>query len=507
MAELKSKVVKGAAWQMGERLFGQVASFFVTLVLSRLLTPGDYGTVALLTIFLSVSGALVDCGLGMALVQKKEVTDLHFNSMFYANIVLATLCYSILFVAAPYVARFYDIPSLKWIMRVISLTIITGAVNSVQIAVLLRGLRFDLSFKVALITTASSSIAGIVGALCGLGPWALVLQSISAGLIGAIARWFVIAWRPKLMFSFKALGELFDFGWKIAAMSLINNTTNNLYGLIIGKRYSREDLAHVNKGGSLPTLLMGSISGTIIGVSFPALARMQDSRDRIRDGMSKMLQCSTFIVFPMMLGLCVCARDVMLLLFGSQWIPAVIYMQIICIQVAMAPACDVNGQGIAAVGRSDLFIPMQIIKSATLVAVMIGALHFGIFYFVLLQCCVCKVVEYVVNSWPNRKLFDYPIERQIKEIAPAALASCVMAAVVLGVHGCLVRAGVHADTMAHLIIRLLVQVLAGVIVYVCVSSLIRVRAFTEYASIIEPKLMRASPVVGSVLRRMAHIDN
>lgn len=489
MGDLKNKVVTGAAWAFSQKVFGQVSSFFVTMVLSRLLTPTDYGTVALLAIFFTISEALIDCGMGWALVQKKNPTELQFNSVFWLSVFMSTVLYLILFFAAPAIESFYAVPDLRWMLRVSAFSLVFGAINSVQSVELSRNLAFNLSFRISVITTITSATAGITFALLGFGPWAIVLQGTASGLMGVVAYWFIIAWRPKWMFSFSALKDLFAFGWKMTAMNLIAYVTRDVYGLIIGKYYTPADLAFVNKGRSLPNLLMGSISGTIFGVSFPALAKLQDSKERLREGMSRMLQCITFLVFPLMCGLAICTPDIMRLLFGTQWKPAEVFMQIVCFQCALTPLADVNMQGMAATGRANYFIPMQIIKTGTGLAVLLISLYFGVFYFVLMQCVFCKLFEIAVNSWPNRKLFNYPIERQVAELLPTLLCCAVMAGVVFATRQLLFSCGISGDTILQLVIRLSVLGAIGAGCYFLVAYILKVRAMQEYIEIIRPRIL------------------
>lgn len=501
MGEFRQKVVKGAAWVMLEKIFGQVAAFVVTMVLSRLLTPADYGTVALLTIFFTVCNALVDCGLASALVQKKNPTELHFNSMFYSSIALSLVVYVALFLAAPAVAGFYHLPILRDLLRVSAINLVFGAINSVQNAELQRRLAFDLNFRITAVTTCVSAVSGIVLALLGYGPWAIVWSGVIAGAAGVIARWFIIAWRPRWVFSFSAIRELLAFGWKMTVMNLISVTFLDILGLLIGKWYSPASLAFVNKGKSLPTLLMRSIGGTIVGVSFPALARMQDSKERLREGMSKMLQCSSFVVFPLMCGLALCASDIIYLLFGHQWGAAVVFMQIVCFQCALTPVADVNMQGLAATGRAEYFIPMQVIKTGISFVVLVIALRHSVLAFAVVGSVFCKILEIAVNSWPNKKLFDFPLRRQVCLLFPIAGCCAVMSAVVW-VAGWLMRLwGVDGLDVVSLLVRLSAQGLVGVGVYFITAHLLAIPAFNEYLNIAVSGVRVKHPSLASALER------
>ena len=275
-ASLKSKVAKGAVWTLMEKLSTQVVRFVVGMILARLLTPNDYGTVALTTIFFAIAGVLVDGGFGGALIQKKDADDLDFNSVFYLNLFASLLAYGALFAAAPWIADFYKVPELKNIVRVSAICFFFNAINAIQGAELTKKMLFHLSFRISLITCFTSAVSGVTLAFLGYGVWALVWSSLITGLVGVIARWFIIAWRPRLMFSMNRLKPLFSYGWKMAASALLDQFFCNLNGLLIGKFYTKSDLAYVNKGRSLPGLALDEVNTTLMRVSFPALVLLQD---------------------------------------------------------------------------------------------------------------------------------------------------------------------------------------------------------------------------------------
>ena len=328
MSELKGKVIRGTVWAMLERFSNQLVLFIVSLILARLLSPQDYGTVALLGIFTAIAGVLVTSGFGNALIQKKNADELDYNSVFYFSLVLSGLMYMVLFFSAPHIANFYEIDELCPILRVTAFTLVFNAINSIQNAELHRKLLFHLSFRISLISTIAAAVVGISMAYLGYGPWALVWSCITGGVAGVITRWFFIAWRPRLMFSFGALGPLFRYGWKMMVSALLDTGVNNLYGLIIGKFYSRADLAFVNKGRHAPELLMNNVNGTLATVTFPALSQMQDDRIRVREAMRRMMICSSFVVFPLMAVSAVAAERVIPFLYGDQWSESVPYMQL-----------------------------------------------------------------------------------------------------------------------------------------------------------------------------------
>lgn len=502
MSELKQKVVKGAIWSLMEKFGVQIVSFGVTLVLARLLTPEDYGTVALLSIFTAIASSLVDSGFATALIQKKDATEVDYNSVFYLSIVVAGILYVILFFIAPWIADFYKTPVLVSILRVSAIVLFFNAVNSVQIVELKRNFRFDLSFRISLISTFSSAIVGITLAFLKYGPWALVWQTFTLGLVGVITRWFYVAWRPKLMFSFNSLRTLFSFGWKLAVSFLINTIFENIYGLLIGRLYTKADLAFVNKGKTTPSLVMDSVNSTLGVVSFPALAKLQDSREQVRNGMRKLITCSTYLVMPAMAGVAVCSESLVFLMFGEKWIPCVRYMQIACFTYALWPFHTINLQAINAVGRSDLFLKLEIIKKICCVIFLSIFANRGVFVFIAGSALILGPISVLINTWPNKRLLEYSVMMQLNDVGPTVMASLAMASVCLGIKYMLLKImNDYGSLLIKHIILLCVQIPVGVMFYTGISYWFRFIALSEYMRILDHKISAKYPKIHQVIER------
>lgn len=485
---LESKVAKGAVWTLLEKMSTQLVAFVVGMILARLLTPDDYGTVALTAIFFAVASVLVDGGFGGALIQKKDADDLDFNSVFYLNIAISFLAYAILFFAAPWIADFFCVPVMKEVIRVSSLCLVFNAVGAIQNAELTKKMLFHLSFRVSLITCIASAVCGVTLAFLGYGVWALVWSSLTSSLVGVIARWTIIAWRPKPMFSFRRLKPLFSYGWKMSVSSLLDAFFGNLNGLVIGRLYSRADLAYVNKGTSLPSLAMNEVDATIGRVSFPALVLLQNDKGRLREAMRRMMSCSTFLTFPLMVGVAACAKSELRLLYGEQWLPAAPYMMLACFAFALRPFHTINLKGIMALGRSDIFLILEIIKKMIVLAVILGASRLGVFTWMAISAFAVGPLYVLINSWPNRRLLDYTIGQQVRDILPTALVCIPEALVVFGIdfagNAAASRMGFDDSGgvfMAFLTIKLTLQFLFGAATFFFLAYAFKLRPMAEYA--------------------------
>ena len=471
---MTTKVVKGAFWAFMEKICTQLVGFFITIVLARLLSPADYGVVAIISIFIAVANVLADSGLGGALIQRKNATDIDFNSVFYASVVLSLALYGILFISAPYIARFYDNPELVSILRVLAVTVIFNSINSVQNATLSKELKFHLSFRISLISILVSGIVGVCMAFGGYGAWALVVSVVASGFVGVVSRWILIAWRPRLRFSFQALKSLFQYGWKISASVLIDTFYNNIYGLIVGKCYSSADLAFVNKGRHLPQIFMETISITLSKVAFPVLANMQDDPNRLVSAMRRMIRTSTYFVFPLMAIAAATAKPIVLILYGEKWLPLVPYMQLYCFSFALWPFHTINLQAIEALGRSDLFLKLEIIKKAIGVIVILLFFRRGVFEMILAMVVATSPLSVIINSWPSKKLLGYSIFNQIRDVASSAVIAIVIMLVLV----------TESFIPISDYVKFVVQIMTGIVLFVGMSIVIRPTPYVDCLKIL-----------------------
>lgn len=497
MAEsLKKQVAKGAVWASLEKFSTQVVTFVVGMVLARLLTPSDYGTVALLGIFFSIASSLASCGFGNALVQRKKAGDLEFNSVFYTTLAVSFIVYAGMFFAAPWIAKFYDTPALCPLARVSALSFILHGINSVQGAELARKMEFDKRFRVGIIVCFVHATAGISLAFAGFGPWALVYSSLLGATASVIASWTIIAWRPKLMYSFRTVKSLFSYGWKLSLSSMINSFYNELYSLLVGKFYTKADLAFVNKSRSMPKMLMNTANQTIAGVSFPALAKLQDDKAKFRDALRRMIQCSTFLVFPILTMLSLTARPLTLLLYGNQWEETVRYVPIGCFALATGPITYLNCMAISALGRSGIYLILECVKKGTGLVLMILSIRHGVMAFVATMAFVQSPFTVLANTWTNGRLIGYSFSMQMRDIFPSIGLCLAMSASVAVVRIPLIPLLTHipSQNLAYAV-ELLVLGISGFGTYIALAIHYRMRPLQEYANILFPVLNKRVPAI------------
>ena len=418
-------VVKGFIWRFAERCGAQLVSFIVSIVLARLLVPEDYGTIALVTVFTVILQVFVDSGLGTALIQKKDADDLDFSSVFYFNFVVCLVLYAGMFMAAPYIAKFYDDISLTPVIRVLSLTIVISGVKGIQQAYVSRNMLFKKFFFSTIGGTIFSAFLGIGMAYVGFGVWALVAQQLSNTMIDTLILWITVKWRPKKMFSWQRLKELLAFGWKLLVSALLDTGYNNLRNLIIGKMYSPTDLAFYNQGDKFPKIIITNINTSIDSVLLPTMSNSQDDRERIKQMTRRAIKTSTYVMAPLMMGLAFCAEPIVSLILTDKWLPCVPFLRIFCITYMFWPVHTANLNAINAMGRSDWFLKLEIIKKVVGLTILLSTMWFGVMamaYSLLLG----SVLSQIINSWPNKKLLNYGYLEQVRDFAPGILLAVIM---------------------------------------------------------------------------------
>lgn len=371
------QVVGGMMWRFAERVGAKGVSFIVSILLARLLVPEVYGQIALITVITNLLEVFVDSGMGVALIQKKDADDIDFSSVFYFNIFICVLLYLGMFVAAPLIAQFYNSLDLVPVIRVLSLVLIISGLKNIQQAYVSRTMQFKRFFFATLGGTIGAAIIGIILAYLGFGIWALVVQQLFNMTIDTVILWITVKWRPKAVFSFGRLRVLLSFGWKILATNLIETFFGELESLVIGKVYTSSDLAYCNRARTFPQLLVMNINASMDSVLFSAMSKEQENQDRIRAMTRKSIQMSSYIISPMLIGFFVIAPSFIRLVLTEKWMPCVTYVRIFCLAYLFYPINTANLNAIRAIGRSDIYLKLNVIKKALGVFVLISVIGFA----------------------------------------------------------------------------------------------------------------------------------
>lgn len=459
---LKEKIINGLVWKFGERIIAQGVSFIISLVLARLLLPDQYGVVSLILVFINIANVFVSDGLGAALVQKKESSQKDFSTMFFCSLILSIVLYAFIFVFAPIIAAFYQKPEIVIIIRVMALQLPLSAVKTIQHAYVSKKMLFKKFFFSTLGGTLVSGVIGIIMALNGAGVWALVEQYLVNSLIDMLVLFATVGWRPSLDFDINSAKAMFSYSSKLLAASLINTIYNESRNLVIGKRYTESDLAYNSKGSQFPALLINNINTSISSVLFPAMSQVHDDNNRVKEMTRMSMQISSYIIFPIMIGLSVVGQPLIRVLLTEKWLPCVPFLQIYCIYWMFQPCLTANNEALKAVGRTDICLKLEIIKKVIGFSLIIITMRISVMALALSNV-VFAFISTVLNMIPNKKILDYGVIEQFLDLSPAFLISLCMGIAVYAVKFLLLND----------YITIFLQILVGVIVYIGLSVVVK----------------------------------
>lgn len=464
----KREVLHSFFWKLMERGGVQGIQFVVQIILARLLAPEQFGIIAILMVFINLAQVFVQSGFNTALIQKKDADEDDFSSIFYLSLCIAGIIYIIIYISAPYIAMFYNNPILISILRVLSLTLFAGAFNSIQNAFVAKNFLFKKLFKSSLGAMLISGMAGVISAYNGLGVWSLVIQQLVNQFSITIIMWFTVKWRPRLVFSFKKVKQLFLFGSKLLASSLLNVLYRELRTLIIGRIYTTSMLGYYNRGEQFPKLIVTNIDGSIQSIMLPTLSAYQDDKKSVKQMMRRAIISSSFFIFPMMLGMAVIAEPLVKIVLTDKWLKCVPFLQVFCISYAIMPIHTANLQAINAMGRSDIFLKLEIIKKIIGLGILSITIPLGI-YAIALGQIVSGLISSFINAYPNKRLLNYGYKEQIYDIFPSLFISILMAILIYTLR----------LLNLNVVILLCIQVLAGISTYFILSKIFKLNSL-EY---------------------------
>lgn len=452
---LKQKAVSGMVWTALQRYSTIFIQFISGIILARLLTPYDYGCIGMLSIFMMLAQTFIDSGFGSALIQKKQPTQTDYSSIFWWNIAMAVVMYAILFVAAPFIARFYEIPLLSSVLRVQGVVLFLYAINIIQQNQLRKKLNFKLLSIVTIATSLIALSVTIWMAYSGFGVWALVAQNLLTAAIPAIVFWVTVKWRPAFIFSPKSFKELFGFGFYMFLTQLINEFSRQVQGLVIGKVYNPATLGYYAKADGTERLASSSISQIISQVTYPLYAEIQDDKVALSNAIKRITTSLAYVTFPMMFLLLLCAESIFVLLYSERWLPSVPYFQVLCIAGLAYSLQSINLQVIAAIGKSKIMFKWTIIKRVIGLCMVFGGLALWQMKGLLCGVVLHNWFAYFVNMGLVSKHIGYRWWRQLLHLMPILAVSVIGAAISYGV-SCLTDFSLYWDSIIRFTVFLLV---------------------------------------------------
>ncbi|OHE29387.1 MAG: hypothetical protein A2Y45_00520 [Tenericutes bacterium GWC2_34_14] len=457
MNNLKTQTSKGIFWKIAENFGTAVVGFIVQIILARILFPEDYGILAITLVFINIANVFVTSGFTSAIIQKKELSELELSSIYYINLLISFVLFIIIIIFTPLISTFYNMPILKIILPVQSFILILSGFNSIYTTLLTRKLEFKKSFNFKILAVFVQGVVGILLAVYGFGIWALIISNYFNYFISTYFVRRYIRWRPTRQFSLKTALELFKFGKNILFLSLINIGYNSFKTLLIGRSYDSKTLGYFSKGEQIPNLLMVNTDGAINSVMFPVLSKSQDDPKKLIKIYSRGISLTTFLTFPMMLGLFILADSVILVLLTEKWANSIIYMQISTL-ICMTWPFSMRNQALNSVGKSHVSFKLDLLIKIITIILMIVSIKFGILYL-LLANLLGSIIAIFIGFYVIKSEFDYSVYNQMKDVSGPLISSILMALLLRYVLGY-----IDGD-----IYRLLIGIPLGMIIYFCLS--------------------------------------
>lgn len=456
-----SKIVSSLLWKLLELGGTQGIQFVVSIILARILSPDEFGTIGLITIFITIANTFVQSGFATSLIQKKDVEENDYSSVMWVSLAFALIMYAILYLTAPLIAGYYSLPVLVSLIRITGIILFPGALVSIQTSYVSRNMQFRKLFTGSLISVIVSGAIAVIMAVNGAGVWAMSIQQIIYYFTMMLVMLILISWKPRFVLSLERVGSFLGFGWKILVAGLIDTVWTNVYGLVIGKKFSTAELGGYNRGDQFPKIIATNLGAAVQAVMLPVYSKSQDDKNDLRLLLSSTIRYSSFILLPMMAGLIAIAKPLVSVLLTDKWLFCVPYLQILAIGYALYPIHIANLQAINAQGRSDLFLKLEIIKKVSGIIFLIIGLQFGIIPMLVLKT-INELVCAIINSFPNRKLLNYGFLKQVSDILPSIIASVTMC----------ICASLITLTGISGISLLITQIITGILVYVGLSFVI-----------------------------------
>ncbi len=466
---LRGKTIKALSWSSLESVGIQCVRFIFGIMLARLLFPEQFGLIGMLWVFIAVAQSLTDSGYGAALIQKQDTTATDINTIFYFNIAVGLIAMGVVCLFAPWIAAFFNQPELTSLTRAMSVIILINSFAIIHFTMIHIRLDFKTLTKVSFVESAFSGVVGVTLAVMGFGVWSLVAQQLSASIIRTLLLWVLNSWRPELVFSFGSLRRLFGFGSRMLASGLLEQIFSNSFQLVIGKLFSAADLGYFTRARTFQEIPTNTIAGLVSRVVFPVFSSIQEDSVRLKSGLKQVLSIIVLIHFPMMIGLAVIARPLVLTLLTDKWAPCIPYLQLLCFAGLLYPVHLMNLNILMALGRSELFLRLEIVKKVLIVISIAATWQWGISAMIWGLICLSFLCFYL-NSYYTGILIGYTIREQVRDLSPYLIMALLMGTAVYAVG---LLPFLHHGSM------LAAELIIGSLVYVVLCRVFRLAAFME----------------------------
>lgn len=422
MGSLKEKTINGSLWSFVDIFANQGVTFLVGIVLARLLSPFEFGLIGLITIFIAISESFVNSGFSSALIRKKYCSNIDYSTVFFFNFVVGVFFFVILFVSAPAISDFLSEPELKDILRIFGIVLIIDALSIIQKTILVKEINFRLQTRISIIASVLSGFAALTLAFNGFGVWSLVAQRLIKGGLTTILLWYLTSWRPILVFSTKSFNELFGFGSKLLVSGLLDTIFTNIYYIVIGKYFSTQSVGYFTKAQEFCNVPSQGLSAIVSRVSFPVLSDIQDDYEGLKNGFRRIIRITMFVSFIFMALLAAVAEPLILVVVGEQWSSSVVLLQLLCIVAMMYPLHALNLNLLKVLGRSGLYLKIEVIKKVLAIPTIILGVFFGV-KVMIIGMAINSFISFFINSYWSGKRIGYSVKDQLLDISPSFVFS------------------------------------------------------------------------------------
>lgn len=477
MESIQYKTKIAAIWNIIEKFFIQIISFSINIILARLLSPKDYGTIGLLTVFLNISNVFMEGGFTKALIQKKDRSESDYSTVLLFNLIISIFIYGLLYLIAPFIAKFYQIQELTKVSRVLFLILIINSLTIIHNTILQIQINFKKIAIFNLISTLISGITAIIFAYKGFGVWTLVIQALLKSFLTCLFYWFFSHWFPRSFFSFSSFKQLFGFGSKLLIGRLLTEVLQSLNNLILGKVYLADNLGYYTRAQQFPEIIAGTINNVVSGVTFPLFSALQDNKELLVDNLTKMIKLSAMVIFPCMFGISILSKPIILVLLGEKWQNSISLLSWLALSYLFLPITCLNANVIQVIGKAGLYLKLLIVNFIlNIISIMIT---FSIsLKAVVIGKFIVSVIYFLMHTFLVGKLFNFGTIRQIKCIIKYFFSSLVMTLIIYFLR----------FIISSSLFYLIAGIISGVVIYSICLFLLKDELFLTYCKKIRYKI-------------------